>query len=194
MRRRAAGSAVPDRDVEHPVGAELELAAVVVGGTRVGARDVENRTLAGGVGDVRVGADVELVDVVVVDRATGVGSVTRVEDVEEPVRGVVRVERHREQTPLSLLADPAVDVEELRGDAVVEHLDRATALDHEQSRVARGRGGVDRRGEVADRLQRHRGRGACRRRSGGKQAHSDPRDADPGLHMPSLKPPGAAPL
>ena len=72
----------------------------------------------------------ELVDVAEALLAIG-GRGARVEDVEEAVRGVVRVKGHRQEAALCGLGGEPVDVEELARDPVVDDLDVAGALDHE---------------------------------------------------------------
>jgi hypothetical protein len=94
----------------------------------------------------------ELVDVAEALLAIG-GRGARVEDVEEAVRGVVRIKGHRQEAAHSALGGEPVDVEELVRDPVVDDLDVARAVDDEQTRVARWRGDVDRVVEVPDRLQ-----------------------------------------
>jgi hypothetical protein len=92
LRVRAVGG-IPHRRVQKTVPAELQLSAVVV----AGARPPDHRrdsAAAGDIGDVAIRADAELVDVDVAKRRSGASAVSE-EDVEEPIGGVVRVERHR---------------------------------------------------------------------------------------------------
>ena len=125
-----AHTAVAHADVEVAVGAELQLAAVVVGGR---VRDTEHEAVTG-VGNVGAGGGVELPDD---DRPVREGRVR----VQETRDGVVGGEGDREQAALSAESDLARDVEErCRQDGAALHdAHRPTALDHEHARrIARG--------------------------------------------------------
>ncbi len=165
-----ASAAVAGRDVQVAVGAEVQVAAVVVVAQAVldlqDERALRRR-------DVGIGGAVPQVDPDVSARVGRVG-------VEAARRRVVRRERHREQPALAAGRELAArDREEGRGerDAVSDDADRAPALDDEQARGVAGRcGEVDRRGEGADRLQAQRMRarrcqqeeeGQCQRRAHG---------------------------
>ncbi len=177
----AGAAAVAGADVEEAVGAELELAAVVVREARVGDLDhlvPRARRGAGGVAALapeRVDLDVAgAVDVV---------------DVEAPVALVTRVEGDREQPLLAAVADPVADVEEVAPErlALAQHADRARLLDHEQELGGAG-GVVDVHGRVeaadAGELERAaagargRARGQCGRerdhRGGGHRGEASP--------------------
>ena len=106
-------AAVTGEDPEVPVGAEAELAAVVV---RVGLVDGDHRRSAGAVRHLGVAGD----------RVPGdldTPAVVRVIDVEVTVRLVLGVEGHAEKTLLAAGAGPAagdrVDVQEVRRTEVV---------------------------------------------------------------------------
>ena len=148
-RRRAA---VAGADVEHPVAAELELAAVVV--ARVAVRDPQQLAAARRVGAGRVRR------AAVLEHAQRAGRAVGEEDVEAAGGVVVGRERDREQAALAgHLGEPA-DVEER---AAARDPDEPGLLDDEQPRVVRRRGRVHRGGEPADlhepwRRRRRRGR------------------------------------
>ena len=185
----AAVRVVTGRDVEVAVGAELKLSSVVVGGA-VG--EGPNGPAARGVGDVRVRADVELVDMDAPLSAAGVRAVTGVVDVEEPVRGIVGVEGHREQAALAVQCGPRVDVEELTDRAVVENLDVSGPLDDEEPRVSGRRGSEDGLVEArTDRLQSER-RGARGHERQRDEASDEQNKPDPGSHPGPIMPDGQA--
>ena len=187
--RVAAVRVVTRRDVEVAVGAELKLSSVVVAGA-VG--EGPDGPAAREVGDVRVRADVELVDMDAPLSAPGVRPVTGVVDVEEPVRGIVGVEGHRQQAALAVQCRPRVDVEELTDRAVVENLDESGPLDDEEPRVRGRRGGEDGLVEARpDRLEAERrgARGHERQRDEAPYEHSQP---DPGSHPGPIMPDGQA--
>ena len=171
-------AAVAGGDPEHAVGAELQLAAVVVRALRVleddhpAARRLDARRSGS------VGRDLELVDLVQ-------ARVVREVDVEQPRGGVVRREGDREQALLALVLDQLGDLEERIGEhpAAVDDPDRPGVLDHEQPAGAGrawGMGDVLRQGEVADQLEaRHRrGRGRAGGRVGGEGKRRERRDRD----------------
>ena len=123
----AAVAAVAHAHVEEPVGPEGELAAVVV---RVGLGDVEELAGLDGLSAARA--------VLLHARvALGVGEV----DVEEPVRLVVGMERHREQALLAAVGDVPDQVEErLRQHvASLDDADPADLLDDVETAGLAGR-------------------------------------------------------
>ena len=171
MLRVASAPAVAVAPVEAAVGAELQLAAVVV------RREVldEDELLRGGRergGPVRAVLDDPRV-------AVRVGVV----DVEPVGLRIGGVECDGEQSLLPSAAHRRPDVEERRraDTPVREHEDPAGLLDDvEPARLAGSRGGVDRRAEVrdADEVQRSTV-AACDRRNDGE--HEDDENDEP-LH------------
>ena len=166
----ALAAAIPDADVQIAFGAELELAAVVVGlGVVV---DREHGACAAGLSAVRVPARAP-----VLDDPDVVGGV-RVVDVEAPARRVVGREGHRQQSLLSRgCVDLRGDVEEGTGPApaVDQDDDASRALDHEEPPwFARRACRVDGLVELPDPFQgdpaRSRGSGHGRRARGGRGA------------------------
>jgi hypothetical protein len=125
--RVEAAAAVAEADVELAVGAEGDVAAVVVGEGLADGEDLEGRR---GVGRAGVGGAV-LDDVRV---AAGVGVV----DEEAAVRGVVGVEGHAQQALLVAGRHEGVDVEEVTGArAVLDDGDAAALFGHEEAALAR---------------------------------------------------------
>ena len=120
-----AGAAIAHPDVEEPVGAERQHAAVVVGER---LRDLEEGLL-GEVGDVRIAHG----SPVLRDHG-GAVRLARVVDEEATVRRELRVEGESEQAPLAAREHLCGDVEEdrRRGLAGLQHLDDAGPLEHEQ--------------------------------------------------------------
>ena len=131
--RIAAAATVAHADVQEPVRAERDHAAVVVL-ERLG--DPHQTASACGVGDVTIARDAELRD------HRGAGAVGVVDE-EPPVRRIPRVEREAEESLLSAIRHQGRDVEE-RPDvdrAVGTHdPDLAALFDHEQPIVSGGRG------------------------------------------------------
>ena len=180
----AAGAPVPQADVEHPVVAEGEAAAVVV---REGLGDEQERALARRVRHVGAGGP-ELGDVGVARR---VGVVHE----EPPVRPELRVEREAQQPLLASAADASRDVEERdpRHLAVADDLDATALLDDVEPRAVAGGGlQVERvvqanrhplRGEGRrphDRRRRAGGRRGRGRGGGGARRLAAPAAASPG--------------
>ena len=136
----AGGAAVAHADVQQPVGAELQLAAVVVV-----VRLVDEEQLLGAREDGLAARGAKLDD-------PGVAVPVGVVHVEETRLRVVRVKRHREEPLLAAALDAVADVEERRRAAlpVHEHLDHARLLDDvDVPGLGRGRRQVDRRVEAA---------------------------------------------
>ena len=148
----AAAAAVAERDVEVAVGAELELAAVVVG--FLGVADAEDRFA-----DRRAAAGIRAKGVEV-DVAFGPAGLGRagVGRVDAAAAFEVGGWRDREHAPLDFAAaDQFGQVEELARVGGGAFDDLAFALDDQQPfRVGRARGDVDGLVEFADRLQRRR--------------------------------------
>jgi hypothetical protein len=146
--RIACAAAVTRPHVEHPVGAELELAAVVVRLT--GVRNRDHGAARARIGDVRVGrVPQELVDLDRPDRVSGPGVV----DVETPTRRVVGCERHRQEPALASGQHSRHRDERCRLDDVVEdEHDLPALLDDEETCFVSGRRGqVHGRREVVPR-------------------------------------------
>ena len=164
--RVAASATVARARVEQAVGAELQLAAVVV--ALAGVRDGQQGAPRGRVGDVGIaGRARELVDL---DVPVGVGEVR----VEQPARRIVGREGDRQQPALAAGGDARGHVEERRGlhGAVADDPHGAALLDDEQARVVRWRCQVDRRGERPD-------LGEGDRRPGGRgQGEEDDRERE----------------
>ena len=137
-----AATAVAGADVEEAVGAEGELAAVVVALRIVVDEDGAG---AGGVGEV-VALAMELDEVLL-------GVLAGVVDVEQPGARVVRREREAEQPLLATGRDPVADVEEGRRELAsgADDVDPpALADDEDPPPVGRRRGDVERLVEAAD--------------------------------------------
>jgi hypothetical protein len=147
--RVAAAAAVAGADVQVSVGAELELAAVVIGEGRVG--ELDHRAAGARIGGGRAGA-AELVDPV------DVPAVGRVIDVEATRPLVVGRKGHREQSLLAAAFDQSLDVQERLADWLVgpQDPDRARLLDYEQQLAeARCVFGIGRRVEFAELAKLH---------------------------------------
>jgi len=135
-----------------PVGTELELAAVVSVEGRVGDFQQIHQGRRIRRLPIRLGdqfGDVDLARLLFAD----------VVDEEAPVRREVRVQGDREQPALAgAAADLRAEIDELADDSVLDQLDLARALDHEEPAGVAGVGGdVGRLGEAgAHRLQRQR--------------------------------------
>ncbi len=169
----ATTTAVAQAPVEPAVGAELEMAAVVV---VVGLVDRQPRVGAAGVGQVGVGAHV------VADEARIAGLVGEV-DVEAAARRVVRREGQSEQPLLRIDRHASAQVQERApvGAVAVEDPDAAFLLDDEQARVAGRRDQADGMDKVVDRQLRRDlgdGRRPCPARrqdeQGGDQRRAGP--------------------
>ena len=162
-------SAIAGRRVEEPVGAEGNLAAVVVGGRRV--RDDQHLATGQRIGDAAIGRDPEFVDPV----ALAVGC--RVVDVKAPAGGVVGREGHRQQALLSRALD-APDrgghvEEQTAGFPFAPHADRTALFDDHQPRVVPRRSRqVDRLGKRAERVQ------LCRVSRAGNEHKREQREHD----------------
>jgi hypothetical protein len=171
----AAGAAVAHPDIEHPVGPELELAAVVV---RVGLRNGEQH-----LGTRR-------------DRARSVRAVLddprvapkiRVVDVEEVVLRVVRVERDRQEPPLAAARDLRAHVQERRLPkvSVLDDADQPGLLDDVDAvGLARRGGHVERSVEACKDLLEVEVSGAARAacRAGQEQHRSRCQERPPTHH------------
>ncbi len=134
-----ATDAVTDAYVQHAIGAEGELAAVVEGFV---GRDLQQNQLGGeGVHDVGIAAHAVLGDHQSAAFALGVA------DEEASVGGVVRVEGEAVHTLLALEGgDPVAEVEKrtFADHAILNNQHQAVELDHEQApRAVAGRRGVD---------------------------------------------------
>jgi hypothetical protein len=117
--------AVAGADVEHPVGAELQLAPVVVRLARMQNR--EHRAPRAGVADIGIsGVAEELVDL---DRPV---RASRVIDVKPSARRIVRGEGHRQEPALTAGGDPR-DHHEQTDCAVLVELNRPALLDDKES-------------------------------------------------------------
>ena len=92
LRIRAVG-VLTDGDVELPIGAEVQRAAVVVRGAAQ-VVEVEDHDLAAGDGDVAIGGEPA-------DAVVHGGRRRRVVDVDEPVGGKCRIEGDSKQTALA---------------------------------------------------------------------------------------------
>ena len=127
-RRVARAAAVAGRDVEQPVGAEGEPAAIVVGVGRV--RDRQQRRRSGD----RKGRGVERI----LDDADRAGAVGRIDD-EPAARREIGPRRDAEQAALAV-GGHAGDGRDQRPRAGRwgEAIDRAAALDQEHRRVVAG--------------------------------------------------------
>ena len=155
--RIAPGPAVAEGDVEHPVPAKGDRAAVMV---RKRLLDLEEDPLAPRVDDVAVERHRER-------RHDGVPVEVGVVDEDAAVGRVVRVERQAQEAALAAGADTVRDVEEGRlvAHAVADGLDPADLLDDEQplAAVVGGRD-IDREIEpVRDQVEPDR---PCRARRG----------------------------
>jgi hypothetical protein len=134
---------VPHRDPEVAVGAEVEVARLVVRDP-VGLLDVEDRELAPGVGGIRGHAadPAEARDPrVALPRLSGglVVGVPRIVDVEEAVGRIVGMEGEPEQAALAGGDHAVGDVQEcdgLDGPVRLHHPDLAVPVDDEQASVA----------------------------------------------------------
>ena len=178
----AAAATVAGADVEHAVGAELELAAVVVA---LGIIDLHQLALP------RADARRALLGAQLPDRLVAllVGEV----DVELAVARELRVERDREQTALAAGLDEALEVRvRPRRDLAVRHrADRPRLLDHEQPLVPGRRGHVDGRAQPGrdlgqgERLgTRSLGRARCGRDGCHRACERGQGERDPDLHSP----------
>ena len=178
----AAAAAVPVAEVEHPVGPELQLAAVVVA---LGVGDLEQ--LAMPRPDARGAlARAQLPDLLV-------AGLVREVHVELAVARELGVEGDREQALLAAGGDEAaqIGVRPRRDLPVADRADRALLLDHEEALVPGRRGDVDRRaqafGDLGERERRAGGgrRRARRGRYGGQSAaEGGEGEGDSGIHAP----------
>ncbi len=138
---------VTQRRIQVPVGAEVQIAALMVAEL---VALLDQHLLGQRVGEVRVArADLEARQPLVAER-TDAG---RVADVEEAVAGVVRMKRQAQQAFLAGGGHPGRDVEEgaAAGAAQVrQHLDPPAFLDHEQAVGLAGRRGESDRRDEAD--------------------------------------------
>ena len=185
--------AVAERDVEHPVRPELDLAAVVV---RVRLRQPQQHRL-GRIRDVRVRRHLEPRDD---RREPGPGLVRRVVHEEAPVRRVVGVERDRQEAPLLRVVDPVREIEERRRQerVAVPDPELPLALDDEEPGVPRV-GQVDRLVRGGQQIE-HLGGGGSRRdeqqergqggSAGGVQQLRSSRSGHSGFHRKSRYPTG----
>jgi uncharacterized protein (DUF111 family) len=124
--------AVAHGDIEVPVGAEGELAAVVVVAVRVMLE--EDQPPGGRVGQVGVGRRPPVLEHLEV--AVGPGG--RHEYIKQATGRVVGSKRHRAQSPLHLCVDVRDGQERGRlENPVRDHADCASPLDHEQPWILR---------------------------------------------------------
>ena len=136
--RIASRAAVAGPHVQVPViRREHQMPAVVIGVRRVGYH--EHDRCRGRVGDVGIARDVVAGQRDVARRR----DVVRVIDVEEAVRGVVRIEGHRQESLLRAVGGQRRDVEKRRPEeaAVLDDADRAPLRHDEEPRGVARRGG-----------------------------------------------------
>jgi hypothetical protein len=178
-----APAAVAGGDVEGAVGAELELAAVVVGG--LGVVDFQQLHERRRVGAFAVWLGGQFGDV------DGAVDVVGVVDEEPPVFLEFRREGDRQQAALAAAAAAAADdgaeVGELTGHAPFEQLNLPFALDHEEPAGEFGVGGdVDRLVEFAVDFFQRQGLGAAHRRQQQQRHGQQQAQETDAVHSPPI--------